>query len=72
MLIEGGPIFGGSASRHLFFGFLEVCMSGPEEDLAQGGCFLMWPERFINFLNINLFQINFQINQNLQIQLHIK
>ena len=30
-----------------FFGFLEVCMSGPEEDLAQGGRFLMWPERFI-------------------------
>ena len=41
------------------FGFLEVCMSGPEEDLAQGGRFLMWPERFINFFNIDFFQIKF-------------
>ena len=55
MLIEGGPIFGGSASRHLFFGFLEVCMSGPEEDLAQGGRFLMWPERFKNLFLKNLY-----------------
>ena len=34
-------------------------MSGPEEDLAQGGRFLMWPERFINFFNIDFFQIKF-------------
>ena len=42
-----------------FYGFLEVCMSGPEEDLAQGGRFLMWPEHFINLFNIDFFQINF-------------
>ena len=42
-----------------FFGFLEVCMSGPEEDLAQGGRFLMWPQRFIDFFNINLLSIDF-------------
>ena len=42
-----------------FFGFLEVCMSGPEEDLAQGGRFLMWPERFIIFLNIIFFKNKF-------------
>ena len=34
-------------------------MSGPEEDLAQGGRFLMWPERFIKFFNINFLKINF-------------
>ena len=42
-----------------FFGFLEVCMSGPEEDLAQGGRFLMWPERFINFFNKDFLKIIF-------------
>ena len=26
-------------------------MCGPEEDLVQGGRFLMEPERFINFFN---------------------
>ena len=25
-----------------FFGILGVCMSGPEEDLDQGGRFLWW------------------------------
>ena len=30
-----------------FFGFLGVCISGPEEDLVQSGRFLMEPECFI-------------------------
>ena len=40
-----------------FFGFLGICMCGPEEDLVQGGRFLMEPERFINFFNSNIFKI---------------
>ena len=32
-----------------FFGFLWVCMSGPKEDLAQGGCFPYWFEHGIIF-----------------------
>ena len=43
-----------------FFGFLGVCMSGPEEDLAWGGRFLLWWERFIKFFNIKIFQIILQ------------
>ena len=40
-----------------FFGFLGICMCGPEEDLVQGGRFLMEPERFIKFFNSNIFKI---------------
>ena len=40
-----------------FFGFLGICMCGPEEDLVQGGRFLMEPERFINFFNSDIFKI---------------
>ena len=35
-------------------------MSGPEEDLARGGRFLLWWERFIKFFNIKIFQIILQ------------
>ena len=40
-----------------FFGFLGICMCGPEEDLVQGGRFLMEPERFIKSFNSNIFKI---------------
>ena len=40
-----------------FFGFLGMCMCGPEEDLVQGGHFLMEPERFIKKFNSKIFKI---------------
>ena len=54
----GGPIFW-RIHQSPFFGILEVCMSGPEEDLAQGGRFPCWFERFIKLFVKKLLLNNF-------------
>ena len=43
---QGDPIFW-RIHQSPFFGILGVCMSGPEEDLAQGGHFPSWFERYV-------------------------